>query len=237
MHGRGRAFLEPKYAEFTTIYRQTNFGMTRAFSSHVLSDYKVIAEVGEALVNVLWLEIHADTDLLALINSATLISLESPAEHQTNNDTALLSIYLYRITEDPFMKNQYPGQGSGGKTRRPPMALDLNYLITPLLKAPRDQQIVLGKIMQVLYDRPTLEGTDLAGTTLGATGEKVRVLFNPAPLDDIARVWDALETPYHLSICYTVRVTMLDSKQEQAQQRVIDSQFGYGQGNVPVPPV
>jgi len=117
------------------------------------------------------------------------------------------------------------------------MALDLNYLITPLLKAPRDQQIVLGKIMQVLYDRPSLEGADMTGTTLGATGEKLRVLFNPASLDDIARVWDALETPYHLSICYTVRVTMLDSKQEQAQQRVVNPQVQYGQGSAPVPPV
>lgn len=202
-----------------------------------MSDYKVIAEVGETLANVLWLEIQSDPDLFALINSASLISLESPAEHQNNNDTALLSIYLYRITEDPFMKNQYAGQGSGGKTKRAPMALDLNYLITPLLKAPRDQQIVLGKIMQVLYDRPSLEGADMAGTTLGTTGEKLRVLFNPASLDDIARVWDALETAYRLSICYTVRVSMLDSKQEQAQQRVVGSQFGYGQGNVPVPPV
>lgn len=62
-----------------------------------MSDYKVLAEVGQSLVNLLWENIQADTDLVALINSANLISLESPAEHQENSDSALLSVYLYRI--------------------------------------------------------------------------------------------------------------------------------------------
>jgi hypothetical protein len=31
-----------------------------------------------------------------------------------------------------------------------------------MLAAARDRQIVLGKIMQTLYDRPTFEGVDLA---------------------------------------------------------------------------
>lgn len=184
-----------------------------------MSDFKVIAEVGQSLAKVLWEEISANPDLQALINDASLISLESPAEHHENNDTALLSIYLYRITEDPQRKNQFPVQGAGGKVRKPPMALDLNYLITPLLKDPRDQQIVLGKIIQVLYDRPTLEGPDLVDS-LGVSGEPIRVLFNPVSLEEISRVWQALETSYRLSVCYTVRVVMLDSTRQVSIARV-----------------
>jgi hypothetical protein len=185
-----------------------------------LSDFKVIAEVGESLSNILWEEIHADPDLKGLITDKSLISLESPAEHQQNNDNSLLSIYLYRITEDALRKNQFPVEGTGGRLQKPPMALDLYYLITPLLKDPRDQQIVLGKIMQVLYDRPTLEGADLAGT-LGASGEQVRVIFNPVSLEEISRVWQALETSYRLSVCYTIRVTMLDSTRETDTTRIV----------------
>lgn len=192
-----------------------------------MSDYKVLAEVGQSLINVLWEEIKNDPDLFALINSPTLISLESPAEHQENSsDTALLSVYLYRITEDPFMKNHISVEGTGGRIRKPPMALDLYYLITPLLKAPRDQQIVLGKIMQVLYDRPTLEGPDLAGS-LATSGDNVRVVFNAVPLQEVSWVWQALETPYRLSVNYTVRVTMLDSTEEQFQQRVLSLKNTY----------
>jgi hypothetical protein len=189
-----------------------------------MSDYKVLAEVGQSLVNVLWQQIQADPDLVALISNSSLISLESPAEHAENSsDPALLSVYLYRITEDPYMKNRGNVEGTGGKSRKPPMALDLYYLITPLLKAPRDQQIVLGKILQVFYDRPSLLGPDLSGS-LATSGEVVRAVFNTVPLQEVSWVWQALETPYRLSVTYTVRVTLLDSTQEQAQQRIISKQ-------------
>jgi hypothetical protein len=194
-----------------------------------MSDYKVLAEVGQSLINVLWEEIKNDPSLVALISDPSLISLESPAEHQENSsDPALLSVYLYRITEDPYMKNRVAVEGNGGKIRKAPMSLDLFYLITPLLKAPRDQQIVLGKILQVLYDHPTLEGTDLAGS-LATSGELVRVVFNAVPLQEVSWVWQALETPYRLSVTYTVRVTLLDSTVEQAEQRVLSRNMRYAE--------
>lgn len=199
-----------------------------------MSDYKILAEVGQSLVNLLWEGIQADPDLVALIDNINLISLESPAEHVENNDQALLSVYLYRITEDPFLKNRPYVEGTGGQLRKAPMALDLYYLITPLLKAPRDQQIVLGKVMQILYDRPTMEGPELVGT-LGASGEVVRVIFNTVPLQEVSWIWQALETPYKLSVSYTVRVSLLDSTEQQFQQRVLENTNKYAQRSDPVP--
>jgi hypothetical protein len=199
-----------------------------------MSDYKILSEVGQSIVNVLWQQIQADPDLVALINSSSLISLESPAENQANSsDPSLLSVYLYRITEDPFMKNRVPVEGNGGRMRKPPMSLDLYYLITPLLKAPRDQQIVLGKILQILYDRSTLEGPDLAGS-LATSGEVVRIVFNTVPLQEVSWVWQALETPYRLSVTYTVRVALLDSTEEQSQQRVLRRTNTFAQSADPV---
>ena len=186
-----------------------------------MSEYKVLSEVGQSIINVLWQQIQADPDLVALINSAELISLESPAEHQENsNDPALLSVYLYRVTEDPYMKNCPPVEGNGGRMRKPPLSLDLYYLMTPLLKAPRDQQIVLGKVLQILYDRPTLEGPDLVGS-LATTADVVRVVFNTMPLQEVSWVSQALETPYRLSITYAVRVTLLRLADEEAHPRVL----------------
>jgi hypothetical protein len=199
-----------------------------------VSDYKVLAEVGQSLVNLLWEGIQADPDLVALINNINLISLESPAEHKENNDQALLSVYLYRITEDAFLKNRPYVEGTGGQIRKPPMALDLYYLITPLLKAPRDQQIVLGKVMQILYDHPTMDGPELAGT-LATSGEAVRVIFNTVPLQEVSWVWQALETPYRLSVSYTLRVSLLDSTEQQLQQRVLENINKYAQRSEPVP--
>jgi hypothetical protein len=179
-----------------------------------MADYTVLSEVGEAIVGVLWQEMQADPQINTLIDSEDRISLESPADLDGNN-TVRLSIYLYRIAEDAFSKNQPPINNGRSQLEKPPLALDLYYLVTPLLGQPREQQIVLGKTMQILYDRSTLEGTDLTGSMLAA-GDVVRVILNPVTLEETTRVWQALEMSYRLSVCYVVRVAAMSSTQQQA---------------------
>ena len=191
-----------------------------------MSDYTVIAELGDSLVSLLFSALNADPQIKGLIDSEDRISLESPAELE-NNNSVRLSLYLYRILEDPYMKNRFPIEGTGGKLRKPPLTLDLYYLLTPLVGTPREQQIVLGKTMQTLYDRAILDGADLAGS-LGASGEQVRVILNPVSLEELTRVWQALEMPYRLSVCYTARVIIVDSEQQQFTQPVVYKRITYG---------
>src|SRR4030095_956334 len=159
-----------------------------------MSTYEALADVGESLVNVLWEEIQLDPVVNALIDNQAKISLKSPADLATDA-LVRLSIYLYRVVEDPFTKNQFSVSGNGAQLRKAPLTLDLFYLITPIVGEPRDQQIVLGKVMQVLYDRAILEGSDLAGSLAGPN-ESLRVILNPVSLEETARVWQALELSY-----------------------------------------
>ena len=46
---------------------------------------------------------------------------------------------------------------------RPLLPVDLSYLITPWAKDPRDEHLMLGRIVQGLHDRAVLSGTDLIG--------------------------------------------------------------------------
>jgi hypothetical protein len=198
-----------------------------------MAAFTVIADVGEALLAVLADEMQADPDVGPLIDSPDRLSLESPADLESD-DTVRLSVYLYRISEDPFSKNR-PAVGDGGKKlRKPPLALDLYYLVTPLLLKARDQQIVLGKAMQTLYDRPTLEGTDLPPTSsLAKAGESVRVVLNPVSLEETTRVWQALEMSYRLSVCYVVRVALAESARTDGYVPVArkDAAFGPAVGS------
>jgi hypothetical protein len=191
-----------------------------------MADYTVLYEVGEALQGVLWQEMQADPNVNTLIDSEDRISLESPADLD-GNDTVRLSIYLYRIVEDAYSKNRPPIKDGRGLLVKPPLTLDLYYLVTPLLGLPREQQIILGKAMQVLYDRSTLEGTDLAGS-LAASGEVVRVILNPVTLEETTRVWQALEMSYRLSVCYVVRVALVNSRLQEAFVPVIHKVADYG---------
>lgn len=192
-----------------------------------MSDYTVMADVGDSIVKLLWDEMQNDPQVNALIDNQNRISLQSPFE-LSNNNAVRLSIYLYRIVEDPYTKNQYGVPGTGLKTRRPPLTLDLYYLVTPLLGAPREQQIVLGKTMQVLYDRAILSGADLVGSLAGSE-DAIRIVLNPVSLEETTRVWHALEMSYRLSMCYAVRVALVDSTRERFNQPVIEREATHGE--------
>jgi Pvc16 N-terminal domain len=192
-----------------------------------MGDYTVLAEAGESLVNVLWEEIQIDPQISSLIDNENRISLDSPFDLQ-DNDSVKLSIYLYRITENASTKNQFPVQGNGVQLRKPPLTLDLHYLVTPLVGTVTDQQIILGKVMQVFYDRAILQGTDLTGS-LAASGQEVRLILNPVALEETTRVWQAMEMSYRLSLVYLVRVAMVDSRREQFVQPVVNRRDQFSQ--------
>jgi hypothetical protein len=191
-----------------------------------MSEYSVIAELGDALVAVLFNELNGDAQIRGLIDSEDRISLESPAELK-NNNAVRLSIYLYRIVENAYTKNAYPIEGTGGRSRKPPLGLDLYYLITPLVGTPREQQIVLGRTMQILYDRAILERADFKGS-LKLSGDDIRMILNPVSLEELTRVWQALEINYRLSVCYVARVAIVDSVEEHFLQPVIQKRTSYG---------
>jgi hypothetical protein len=184
-----------------------------------MGDYTVLAEVGESLVSVLWQEIQIDPQVNSLIDNENRISLDSPFDLQ-DNDSVKLSIYLYRITENATTKNQVPVLGNGAQLRKAPLTLDLHYLVTPLVGTVGDQQIILGKVMQVLYDRSILHGSDLTGS-LVTSGDELRVILNPVALEETTRVWQAMEMSYRLSLIYLVRVAMIASLDEQFIQPAV----------------
>jgi hypothetical protein len=184
-----------------------------------VSDYTVIAEAGGALVSVLWDAIRVDPVVNALIPNQANISLRSPYDLRADNSVRL-SLYLYRILEDPYTKNQVPQPAGTRRLRDAPLTLDLFYLVTPLVGPPEEQQIVLGKVMQVFHDRAILQGTDLT-PGMAAAGEELRIVLNPVSLEETAEVWQALEMSYRLAVCYAVRVAILDSTRTRVAQPVV----------------
>jgi hypothetical protein len=190
-----------------------------------MADYTALAEVGESLVGVLWQEMQVDPQINGLIDNESRISLESPFDLR-NNDAVRLSIYLYRIVEDAYTKNQNPVQINGSRLRKPPLTLEMLYLVTPLVGSTREQQIVLGKVMQVFHDRAILETVDLIGS-LATEREEIRVILNPVGLEETTRIWQALEMSYRLSIVYLIRVAIVNSRREESIQPVISKQSGY----------
>jgi hypothetical protein len=117
-----------------------------------MSSDLVLQRTSVALREILWTEIEPIAAMRDLFQSRQGISFTNPKE--THRDNSLkLSLWLYQVTENEFLKNQPPTRPRNGnplQEAKTPLALNLYYLVTPfMLTAELDLQ-VLGFVMRVL---------------------------------------------------------------------------------------
>jgi hypothetical protein len=145
------------------------------------------------------------------------IDLRSPRELNDATEDAVqaVSLWMYRVIRNGFILNNPPERIAPGQTRRHPLPVNLHYLITPLATTSDDEQLLLGKVLQVFNDFPTLRGDLLEDSLEGLTVE-LRVSLEPLDLEALTRVWEALKEPYQLSVSYMVQVVDIDSSRAPA---------------------
>ncbi len=144
------------------------------------------------------------------------IDLRSPRElHEASGDDAphAVSLWMYRIVRSGHTLNRPSERLTPSQTRRRPLPVNLYYLVTPLAATSEDEQLLMGKALQVFNDYPTLRGGLLEDSLEGLTVE-LRVNLEPLELEGLTRVWDALQEPYQLSVTYLVQVVDIDSSRE-----------------------
>ena len=54
-------------------------------------------------------------------------------------------------------------------------------------------------------------------------------MLNSLPLDELTRIWEAIQESYQLSVCYIARVAILDSTEEQYIAPVLHKRTQYGE--------
>ena len=166
-----------------------------------MSQYTAIREISESLRDL----VEAAVD-----NSSITVWLETPKEMR-NNDNTGISLWLYRITRNEHLLNQPRERVSAGQVARRPIPVNLHYLITPIMAEPRDEQLLLGRILQLFNDHPALRGADLTG---GLSGEVFRITLETLSVEDLTRIWGALQEPYQTSLTYPVQVVEIESGEE-----------------------
>lgn len=125
-----------------------------------------------------------------------------------------LSLTLYEIAEDPSSRNRADIrtiQNGQVMFQRSPTALMLRYLITAWSGNIVDDQLILGRAVQTLYERAIISGPDLAGTSLITNDEAIAITMIQQSIEDRTHVWRAYDKPYRLSINYEVRVVKIDA--------------------------
>lgn len=144
---------------------------------------------------------------------AMQITLNTPEEMNVNG----VSVWLYRVVRDEQRLNAPPRRISPDQVLVDPLPLRLHYLITPIVDiadqaSPQSEQLILGKVLQAFHDTPQLRGNllqdDFQGTELELT-----IRLETLSLEEITRVWEALQRAYQLSVSYEVSVVPIASAQ------------------------
>lgn len=197
-----------------------------------MGSYAVIAETSETLVELLRERIRHRTDAIDVDRNR--IALASPNEIDDDSDVRL-SLYLYSVAKNDAL-NTEPRRydEEEGTASDPPLALDLQYLVTAypagsngdLTAETIDQHRLLGLAVQTLNDSGILDGTEFGGTRFD---RDVSITLQTDTSEEAMDIWfNAVgEKPYHLSVAYTVSPVLVDSRVEAAIPPVDERDLGY----------
>ncbi len=187
-----------------------------------MSQYNVIRDVSETLTSLL-------DDNLASSGSIE-VSATSPQRVSLSTDHRL-NLYLYQVSENPYAKNKGPVLRGPRRHERAPLALNLYYMLTPYVPDTEDnldEHLILGDAMRILYDNPVVTDPLLRGGLRGS-GAEIKVVLCSLNLEEQTRIWNSLQISYRLSVCYEVRVALIDSQNIWNISRVETQETLYGQ--------
>ena len=137
-----------------------------------------------------------------------------------------LSMFLYQITENPFLKNQdyqyVPPDSSN--LFAPPLALNLYYLLTPYAKDRDSEQLIMTKMMKTLYDNRILTGTALGDNLLDSGNSEIKIVFHNLSLSELYNLWGVFSgKSYKLSISCILTPLLIPSSQETSIPRILSA--------------
>ena len=147
------------------------------------------------------------------------------------NSNTLLTLFLYKVLENPHLKNDARRSlpvGADGTLveQEPPLVVDLYYLLTAhhatdQLEAHR----AISRAMRVFYDNAILRGSIIQATKdRGLTSDTtLRITLDPISMEDMTRIWSAFpDTQYEISVTYLVTPVPIESSRILGTAPVVD---------------
>jgi hypothetical protein len=181
--------------------------------------------------------------LLDRMVTGAAVTLAPPDVAVSGVSGGRVNLYLFQVLESGDLKNQEtPGQGHPAAYGRPPLSLNLRYLLTTHSEletqpdADLNAQTLLGDAMRVLHhfgnrvDRLSvtnpaagLVGDPILDPVLRNDFERVKIVLHPASLEDLTKVWSALsEENFRRSTVYEVTVVQIESAEPRPRPRPVE---------------
>ncbi|MFJ6079983.1 Pvc16 family protein [Streptomyces sp. NPDC092369] len=147
------------------------------------------------------------------LSPAPDVTILAPDEQSS---TRRINLFLYKLAENPFLKNQdFTVQpGSPNQLVPAPLSLTMSYLLTPY--APNDPQEgnaaahqLLGEAMRVFYENAVVPSVYL-DPGLADARERLQIAGNALDPEELSRIWSTFSQPFRLSVLYQVSTVQLD---------------------------
>ena len=188
-----------------------------------MSSHRGLAAVSGGIRRLLWTSIAADATVRTLVGTEEAIVFLNPT--QTAQDSGnRISLWLYQIAENEFTKNTPTQRIAQDREQFPPLSLDLFYLLTPFGPSGEADLLIVGRCMQALYDNAR---TALVNPAAGVA-EDLGITLCRRTMDELSRIWEALQEPYRLSVCYQIRISRIDSLTSTTVHPVLEMTDGFG---------
>jgi hypothetical protein len=167
---------------------------------------------------------------LVKVSASAVVTLLPPGDSLPT--ASGVNLYLYRVLESPFTKNQpWPGDRTTPASNLPALGLQLFYLLTPLGTRPDDNSFqlgddahtMLGSAMIALHENPILNNVHIPplGSSPGFDAdtvlppfllnsyEQIKIILAPIGIDELSKIWATINQPYRLSVAYEISLVEL----------------------------
>jgi hypothetical protein len=152
-----------------------------------------------------------------LSHSENSIVFESPADIVPSGST-MLSIFLYQILQNGFLRNIEPKPIDTTRMKYPPLNLDLYYMFTPYAKDIDTELIIMEELMKIFHDFSVLRGSMLQGELLDSGNDEIRIVPNNVTFDEINKLWERFPNKsYKLSASYILSPVSIPSGKDPAK--------------------
>lgn len=164
--------------------------------------------------------------------TVTALPPDRVVAEQASDQGTHLNLFLHRITPNAAMRNtDLPTRTRDGQmVCRPRLAIDLHYILTAVASEELHAEILLGYAMQLFHEiailpreqiRSALEisGMDqilpqafdlIRASDLADQIELLKITPHPLSMDDMSKMWTALQASYRTTVAYDVSLVLIE---------------------------
>jgi hypothetical protein len=140
-------------------------------------------------------------------------------------NTNTLSIVVYNLMVNEHSRTAMRRTGPAAGTV--PLGLDLYLLLTAWTDNTFAEHSIMGWTMRQLYLTPILDTSVLVPAGQWEAGDALQIIPIDLRVEEMTRIWEAMQQPYRLSVAYLARVLYIDVPPEPDHAPVVATRFTY----------